>query len=77
MLMNDGMAPGAFRRARTLDNRRVRLCSIVPRRPYLYYVRIDDYGDLRILFRRRVKLGWLAALDPTAGASGGASAGKP
>jgi hypothetical protein len=45
--------------------------------PYMYYVRIDDYGDLRILFRQRVKLGWLAALHPAAGASGGASAGKP
>ena len=45
--------------------------------PYMYYVRIGGYGDLRILFRQRVKLGWLAALHPAAGASGGASAGKP
>jgi hypothetical protein len=45
--------------------------------PYLYCVRIDDYGDLLILFRQRVKLGWLAALHPAAGASGGASARKP
>lgn len=41
--------------------------------PYLYYVRIDDYGELRVLFRQRVKLDWLAALHPKAGAA----AGKP
>jgi hypothetical protein len=41
--------------------------------PYLYYVRIDDYGELRVLFRQQVKLSWLAALHP----KDGASAGKP